>query len=56
MEFKGKLMNQTRGNGKTPNFGPNFVPFGQSCGPQFFFQVLSVLVVNHYSKLLTYAI
>ena len=27
MQFKGKLINQTKENGKKPNFGPDFGPF-----------------------------
>ena len=37
MQFRGKLINQTRGNGKKPNFGPAFGPFWPKFGPQNFF-------------------
>ena len=30
-------MNQTRENGKKPNFGPDFGPFGPNSGCQIFF-------------------
>ena len=38
MKFKGKLMNQTSQNGKKPNFGFNFDPFGTNLGPHFLFR------------------
>ena len=31
-------MNQTWENGKKPNFGPDFGPFGPNLGPQTFFR------------------
>ena len=31
-------MKQTGENGKKPNFGPNFDPFGPNLGFQFFFE------------------
>ena len=33
MQFPGKLTNQTSENGKEPNFGPNFSPFGPNLLP-----------------------
>ena len=37
MQFKRKVMNQISENGKKPNFGPDFDPFGQNLGPKDFF-------------------
>ena len=34
---KEKLMNQTRGNGEKPNFGPDSGPFSPNFGPHIFF-------------------
>ena len=39
MQFQGKLMNETRQNGKKPSFGPDFGPFGPNSGRQIFFQI-----------------
>ena len=39
MQFKGKLMHQTWGNGKKPNFGPDFSLFDPNFGPKIFFIV-----------------
>ena len=55
MQFKGKLMNQTRENYKKktnfrPYFGSTFVP------QKFFSWVLRLLVVRHCSKLSSFAI
>ena len=37
MQFHGKLMNQTWGNGKKPSFESNFGPFDPNLNPQNFF-------------------
>ena len=37
MQFPGKLMDQTLKNDKTPNFEPDFGPFGTNLGHHFFF-------------------
>ena len=37
MQYQEKLMNQTRENGKKPNSGPDFGPFGPNSGCQIFF-------------------
>ena len=36
IQFKGKVMNQTRENDKKTNFGPDFASFGPNLGPQNF--------------------
>ena len=38
VQFQGKLMNQTWENDKTPNFKPDFAPFGPNVGPKTFFR------------------
>ena len=40
MQFQQKLMNQTleNGNNKKTNFGPDFVPFGPTLSPKYFFR------------------
>ena len=38
MQFQGKLINQASENGKKPNFGPDFGPFSQNLGHNFFSQ------------------
>ena len=48
-------MNQIWKNDKEPNVGPDFDPFGPNLGPQFFLQVLPLLVIRHFSKLSSYA-
>ena len=48
-------MNQTWENGKYPNFGPNFGPFGPNLGPQNFSSwVIPLLDVKHCRKLSLY--
>ena len=37
VQFHRKLTNQTRENGKKPDFGPDFGPFGPNWGCHFFF-------------------
>ena len=56
MQFQGKLMNQTRENGKKPSFGPDFGPPGPKSRHQFFFffskiwlhQSLDIMVSYHH--------
>ena len=47
-------MNLTSENGKKPNLGPDFGPFGRNLGPQFFFFFLSFTSTS--SKTLCHAI
>ena len=50
-------MNQTLKNGKKPNFGPDFGPFGSNLGTQTFLSwVLPLLDVRHCCKLSSYVI
>ena len=49
MQFQGKIMNQMRENGKTPNFG------AEIWAPKFFLWILPVLYVRHCYKLSLYA-
>ena len=56
MQFPGKLMNHTSKNDKKYNFGSDFGSFGPNLGPQFFLQVLPLLVIGKCSKLSSYAI
>ena len=37
MQFQGKLINQSWGNGKKPSFGTDFGPFGPNLGSKTFF-------------------
>ena len=51
MQFKRKLMNQTWGNNKKPNFVPDFAQIWAS---NFFSWVLPLLDVRHFRKLSSY--
>ena len=48
MQFQGKRMIQTRGNGKKHHFGLDLGPFAQNSGDQFFFFQKSGLSVTRY--------
>ena len=53
MQFQRKLTNQTWENGKKPNFGPDFGPFGS---PNFFSWILPLLDIRYCCKVSLYAI
>ena len=38
MQYQGKMMIQTQGNDKKPQFGPNLGSLGPNLGHQMFFQ------------------
>ena len=55
MQFKTKLMNQTWGNNKKPNFWPDFDPWPKFGTPKFFSWALPLLDIRHCRKSSSYA-
>ena len=56
MQYQGKMMIQTQGNDKKPQFGPNLGPLGPIWATKCFFKILAFSVTRYHGQLSSFTI